>query len=144
MTINPSGICMCGCGTVTGVAKYTDNRSGTRKGDHYRYVRGHSHLKRAVVLKEGQAWDEVDMGYVSPCWVWRRFIRPNGYGSYGSRGDEQLAHRRMYEKHVGPIPEGYHVDHLCCVKACVRPDHLEPVTPLVNAQRYWARMQASA
>ena len=33
-----------------------------------------------------------------------------------------------YEVFVGPIPEGLHIDHLCFVRLCVNPDHLEPVT----------------
>lgn len=38
---------------------------------------------------------------------------------------------------IGPIPEGYDVDHVCQVIACVRPhpDHLEAVTPLENQRR---------
>jgi hypothetical protein len=52
-----------------------------------------------------------------------------------------MAHRAMYAEHMGPIPDGLVLDHLCRVKSCVNPTHLEPVTPLVNFQRgmgYWA------
>jgi hypothetical protein len=45
------------------------------------------------------------------------------------------AHRAYYMKHRGPIPTGLHLDHLCGVKRCVNPAHLEPVTPAVNARR---------
>src|SRR5690554_7618442 len=41
----------------------------------------------------------------------------------------------MYESFVGPIPEGLHLDHLCRNRACVRPDHLEPVTNKENVHR---------
>lgn len=44
-------------------------------------------------------------------------------------------HRAAYEIHVGPIPEGLTLDHLCCVKACCNPAHLEPVTALENYRR---------
>lgn len=46
-----------------------------------------------------------------------------------------MAHRYMYEREVGQIPEGMHLDHLCRVRACVEPAHLEPVTPRENAVR---------
>ena len=35
----------------------------------------------------------------------------------------------------GPIPEGLTLDHLCRVRACVNPAHLEPVTLRENTLR---------
>jgi hypothetical protein len=41
--------------------------------------------------------------------------------------------------HVGPIPEGLTIDHLCKNPGCVRPDHLEAVTMRENIRRgSWA------
>ena len=45
------------------------------------------------------------------------------------------AHRAAYALDVGPIPEGLTIDHLCRVRHCVRPDHLEPVTQAENTRR---------
>ncbi len=69
----------------------------------------------------------------SGCWLWAGFIHPkNGYGSYRMNGRTCGAHRASYELHVGPIPDGYDLDHLCRVRSCVNPSHLEPVTRREN------------
>lgn len=72
------------------------------------------------------------------CWLWLGRPRPNGYGNLGrgGRGGRViLAHRAAYEIHVGVIPEGLTIDHLCRVRACVNPWHLEPVPGVVNLKR---------
>ena len=45
------------------------------------------------------------------------------------------AHCVMYETFVGPIPPHAQLDHLCRVRACCNPDHVEPVTPRENTLR---------
>ena len=69
------------------------------------------------------------------CWVWTASIRPNGYGEFRCNGRLTRAHRFAYEQMVGPVPEGLQLDHLCRNRACVNPEHLEPVTGSVNVQR---------
>lgn len=71
------------------------------------------------------------------CWLWNGAVQSRGYGSVGDGGRTHLAHRWVYERLVGPIPDGLTIDHLCRVKRCVNPDHLEPVTAAVNLRR-WA------
>jgi hypothetical protein len=69
------------------------------------------------------------------CWIWGGAIASNGYGTVQTAEGPKLAHRRAYEKLVGPIPEGTEIDHLCRVRACINPAHLQPVTHQINMQR---------
>lgn len=73
------------------------------------------------------------------CWI---FTGPltGGYGhSVDESGQPVRAHRATYAEFVGPIPDGLHLDHLCSVRNCVNPQHLEPVTQAVNNQRAYDR-----
>lgn len=69
------------------------------------------------------------------CWNWMGYRTPRGYGRAEFAGFTQPAHKLSYEVFVGAVPEGLILDHLCRNHACVRPSHLEPVTPKVNRQR---------
>lgn len=69
------------------------------------------------------------------CMEWLASKKPAGYGQFSARGPSEYAHRVSYELLVGPIPDGLVIDHLCRNRACVRPDHLEPVTNRVNGLR---------
>jgi hypothetical protein len=73
---------------------------------------------------------------LGPCWIWRGARWSHGYGSfYAGPGRSQRVHRFAYELLVGPVPEGLVLDHLCRVKACVNPAHLEAVTQGENIRR---------
>ena len=69
------------------------------------------------------------------CWEWQGAKTYKGYGQIRINGTTIGAHRVAYEMEVGPIPAGLHIDHLCRNPACVRPDHMEPVTQQENILR---------
>lgn len=69
------------------------------------------------------------------CWLWTGTRIDAGYGVVHRNGKRLYAHRVAYEDAIGPIPVGLVIDHLCRVKRCVRPEHLEPVTQAENVRR---------
>ena len=69
------------------------------------------------------------------CWVWTGSRGSHGYGQVSIGNRPALAHRVVWGLLVGPIPNGMQVDHLCRVRHCVNPDHLQIVTQAENIRR---------
>ena len=74
------------------------------------------------------------------CWLWMAYLQRDGYGQFtaysiGKRAFQVAAHRWSYEHFIGPIPKGFQIDHLCRVRSCVNPHHLEAVTCKENVHR---------
>lgn len=115
---NPSGLCMCGCGAKTFLQEKAER--GYEKGEPRMYRRGHHKRKSGpkYVVDENN------------CWIWQRSLTTHGYGHFGERGKDYLAHRYFYcLRHGGnAIGPGVELHHLCGQRACVNPDHLLPVT----------------
>jgi hypothetical protein len=86
-------------------------------------------------LEFGRFMDKVSPEPNSGCWLWTGGVRCGGYGQLWSGGKQVVAHRFAYEQFVGPIPSGLTLDHLCRVRCCVNPRHLEPVTQKENVLR---------
>jgi hypothetical protein len=82
-------------------------------------------------------WANVEK--TATCWLWTaKKVDGKGYGQIvlsGHHGKTAQVHRVVYEALVGPIPEGLQLDHLCRVRRCCRPNHLEPVTQTENQRR---------
>lgn len=132
LTDQPYGLCHCGCGETTTLAPQTHHATGRVKGEPTHYVVGHS---SRVPTGAGHDYVIEDLGYDTPCWVWARNRHHKGYGLTGRGGKTQTAHAWMWEQTHGPVPEGMELDHLCRVRACCNPSHLEPVTHTENMRR---------
>lgn len=88
-------------------------------------------------------WAKVDKRGPDDCWLWlANKTAPNGHGRFSTGGSMVMAHRFAYELLVGPIPDGLVIDHLCRVRLCVNPKHLEPVTAVENIKRGWRDRKA--
>lgn len=82
-------------------------------------------------------WALCDQDGPRSCWLWRLGAprAAGGYALFFAGGRQWLAHRWLYTQAVGPIPAGLVLDHLCAVRHCVNPAHLEPVTLGENSRR---------
>lgn len=101
-------------------------------------------MARPITSAILRLWSHVDKngpvmpGMTTPCWVFTGADNGKGYGviSRGGRGNGlQYVHIVAWEDVNGLVPDGRELDHLCRLRACCRPDHLEAVTSVVNNAR---------
>lgn len=91
------------------------------------YLVAFQRLQRKLVITTSST--HVD----SPCHIWTG-SKTEGYGTIGVHGKEMMAHVLACEiKLGGPLEKGQVVRHLCGVKACCAPDHLQPGSCMENA-----------
>jgi hypothetical protein len=92
--------------------------------------------KRITASLPDRFWPKVDKASDSNgCWLWTASIKTTGYGQIKGGDKMLLAHRVAYELVNGPIPVGMSIDHLCRVRSCVNPEHLEVVSMAENVRR---------
>jgi HNH endonuclease/uncharacterized protein DUF3106/CENP-B-like protein len=85
------------------------------------------------------------------CWFWTGYINASGYGvttvwdSEAKKVVTVFAHRFSYELHKKPIPPGLQIRHMCNVRRCCNPDHLEVGTNADNMRdvgsEEWSRIR---
>lgn len=85
--------------------------------------------------------DRIDPNGSGGCWLWTGGVDAAGYGVHqaymsGLSGGTKMVHRIVYQILVGEIPEGYHLHHRCGVRACVNPQHLEPMSPSEHSHHH--------
>lgn len=89
-------------------------------------------------------WSKIHIDSKTRCWVWTGYVTSAGYSRFRGRA----GHRVAYQVLVGGLapftPSGPQLDHLCRVRACVNPGHLELVTPRINFARAEGARAASA
>lgn len=81
---------------------------------------------------EERFWEKVSPEPNTGCWLWTGNTQNNGYGQLWPH---RLVHRFAYELLRGPIAPGLVIDHLCRVRSCCNPDHLDACEPKVNSRR---------
>ncbi len=105
---------------------------------HYqRWRRNGNPLKTTATPRDistaARFWSQVQK--TDSCWLWTGTVINGGYGQFSIRARGLMAHRVAYTLRNGGIPDGLTLDHLCRVRLCVNPSHLEPVTQQVNTLR---------
>lgn len=123
---NPSGLCMCGCGNPVPRAGRTSRKERVVFGEFIKFLTGH-HRRLSPV--------DYIVDDATGCWNWQLSLDHHGYGMAYIDGKRIGAHRLIYQRERGPIPDGMPLDHLCRNPRCVNPGHLEPVTQAENVQR---------
>jgi hypothetical protein len=122
------GLCRCGCGNRTPIAKCNEYRRGHVKGEPIPVLHGHNRRARPPHFRVVRA------GYDSPCYLWNHGKTSAGYAQMSFGRSTKLVHRLTYEAANGPVSKGLELHHLCEHRDCIRPDHMVPLTHAEHAR----------
>jgi len=129
-------VLLVGSGKMIGLISKVPERSATYlRRDTGSEVPMQSKYHQRFLTTEQRFWQKVRK--TDTCWLWTGFKAPSGYGYF------QVETRRPIRAHhflKGKPPTGLVTDHLCGVRNCVRPDHLEFVTSAENSRRWATRV----
>lgn len=126
-----------GCGTPVGLK----GARGWCSRHYQRWMRTGHPLGTSRRSSEARFFDKVQQ--VGDCWIWMASKDQSGYGMFSDHDSPsksahtqvERAHRWSYAFLRAEIPDGLQLDHLCRIRDCVNPWHLEPVTNRVNWER---------
>lgn len=93
-----------------------------------------------LMAVDDRFWSKVAGDDVETCWLWTAGTDGKGYGWFyvGLRDGKRVsapAHRWIYQHLVCELPSSLVIDHLCRVRHCVNPWHMEPVSSHENTLR---------
>ena len=72
---------------------------------------------------------------VGGCWLYTGRPFANGYGQFSLAGRNVKAHRAAFALLIGPLADGRPLPHLCGVRCCISPAHLDPADGTTAAER---------
>jgi hypothetical protein len=104
-----------------------------RCGQNFDSAKGRATHERRGHDVVSRLWDRVEK--TDTCWLWTGSRTRNGYGQMSVGNKMKKVHRIAWEMLRWPVPDGLSLDHLCRVRHCVRPSHLEPVDHRTNVLR---------
>lgn len=93
------------------------------------------HAPRGLSLAQRLLFHTDKAESLGGCWRWTGSIDSGGYGRIAVGKTCKYVHRVSFEIFVGPIQSGLQIDHLCRVRCCWNPQHLEAVTAALNMRR---------
>ena len=78
---------------------------------------------------------KIRVNEATGCWEWANSKNEQNYGKVWYNKKSRRAHIVIYELLIEPIPKDLECDHLCRVRHCVNPEHIELVPHKENMLR---------